>query len=172
MRRNSASTQSIHKVLIHSRDVMLANDLPLGVLEDAAESCNKLYRHNRQFHARNVSRQHNLMDVFNRALDTSDPIISSFGLQKRLNSRHNRKKLLAEVLRLLKVPDPVREEDETLLLEVNEILDGLEVLCLPADPIHGDDDDEDEEYDDNEDDEEDEDDDDSTIEEDDDGMTY
>lgn len=158
-------SQSVHKILIHSRDILLANDLPLGVLaEDASESCNKLYRHNRQFHARKGNRKQNLMDVFNRALDSSDPIVSSFTLQRRLNSR-NRKPIPTEVLQLLKAPDiPVvaaaaSEVDETLSLDEieennddfldennddfldNEMLDGLDGLCLPAEYFYDDEDD-------------------------------
>ncbi len=137
---------------ILSRDLLLANDLPLGVLaEDAAESCNKLYRHNRQFHARNASRQKNLMDVFNRALDTTDPIISSFSLQKRLNSRR-RQCLPTDVLQLLKGADAtgrseVSEVDETLLANENddddeildEIFESLDELNLPETPLNDDD---------------------------------
>lgn len=144
--------QSIHTILIHARDLILANDLPLGVLaEDAAESCNKLYRHNRQFHARNVSRQQNLTDVFNRALDTSDPIISSFALQKRLNSR-TRRDIPIEVLRLIKAPD-APESNEPLLLQdcndndeifdrspLDEFYDSLDELNLPENPVLCDDD--------------------------------
>lgn len=65
---------TIHKALVHSRVTMLTNDFPIRVLaEDAAVSCNKYYRHNRQFHASKNSRQNNLMELINRALDSSDP---------------------------------------------------------------------------------------------------
>lgn len=135
---------SVHKLLIHSKDIMLANDLPLGVLaEDASESCNKLYRHNRQFHARKRSRQLNLTDVFNRALDSSDPIVATFGQQKRQNARR-RKCLPTEVLQLLKMPESQpAEPDETLVeaeMELNDVLldvsEGLNELCLPEDPYY------------------------------------
>lgn len=135
---------SIHKALIHSRDIMLANDLPLGILaEDAAESCNKLYRHNRQFHARKHNRISNLTDVFNRALDSSDPIVASFGQQKRQNSRH-RKCIPVDVLRMLKAPevqasemDKISEEIEVDLdVVLREVSESLEGLCLPEDPFY------------------------------------
>lgn len=147
---------SIHKVLVHSKDIMLANDLAVGLLaEDASESCNKLYRHNRQFHARKNSRQNNLEDVFNRALDSSDPIVASFGLRKRQNDR-TRKMIPREVLNLLeapKEPAAMLPEDETEDLDatrteaelVNELLEdfnrNLDDLSLPKDPYY-------EEYDD------------------------
>lgn len=138
---------SIHKLLIHSRDIMLANHLSVGVLaEDAAESCNKLYRHNRQFHARKSSREKNLMDVFNRSLDSSDPIVASFGLQKRQNSRH-RKCLPSEVLALLKPHAVTSDQDETLLEEtgadlcdlddiLSETTENLDELNLPEDQFY------------------------------------
>ncbi|XP_037051794.1 uncharacterized protein LOC119085483 [Bradysia coprophila] len=117
--------QSIHKVLIHSRDIMLANDLTVGVLaEDASESCNKLYRHNRLFHARKNSRKNNLEDVFNRALDSSDPIVASFGLQNRQKSRF-RKNIPHDVLSLLQAPDEPAsrcyEEGDTEDLDATEM---------------------------------------------------
>ncbi|KAG4066296.1 hypothetical protein HA402_000520 [Bradysia odoriphaga] len=132
---------SVHKMLIHSRDIILANELPVGVLaEDAAESCNKMYRHNRQFHARKDSRKHNLQDIFNRALDTSDPIIASFELRKRQNSRI-RKNLPAEVLSLLKAPEaPTTMEKESEEVEedssdrnLEEFPEDLDGLTLPED---------------------------------------
>lgn len=138
---------SIHKLLIHSRDIMLANHLSVGVLaEDAAESCNKLYRHNRQFHARKSSREKNLMDVFNRSLDSSDPIVASFGLQKRQHSRH-RKCLPSEVLALLKPHAVTSDQDETLLEEtgadlcdlddiLSETTENLDELNLPEDQFY------------------------------------
>ncbi len=150
---------SIHKVLIHSRDIMLANELAVGVLgEDASESCNKLYRQNREFHARKNSRKNNLEDVFNRALDSSDPIVASFGMKQRQNSRI-RKSLPAEVLNLLKTPDiPATTEeqeregsdDDGDILEadmmIDELLDGFsetfDEINLPGVPHY-------EEYDDN-----------------------
>lgn len=151
---------SIHKALIHSRDILLANDLTVGVLaEDASESCNKLYRHNRQFHARKNSRKNNLEDVFNRSLDSSDPIVASFGLQKRQNSRI-RKNLPPEVLNLLKAPEEpatieqeLEDTEEEDTREADMMMDGLleefaetlDELNLPEDPYYEDHDD-DEEY--------------------------
>ena len=52
--------------------------------EEGAESCNKYYRQNRRYHSRKCSRKSNLLDVFNRALDSSDPIVSSAKLDVRM----------------------------------------------------------------------------------------
>lgn len=94
-------TPTVHKVLIHSKEIILNTLLPVGCFgEDAAESRHKLYKDDRLCHARRTSRVDNLSDVFNRALDTSDPFISSM----RLNTRtHQRKRLTLppEVIALL-----------------------------------------------------------------------
>lgn len=58
---------SVHKVLIHGKEILLNSILPLGNFgEDAAESRNKFYKKDREMHARKDSRIHNLTDVFNR----------------------------------------------------------------------------------------------------------
>ena len=44
--------------------------------EEGAESFNKYYRQNRRYRSRKCSRKCNLLDVFNRALDSSDTIVS------------------------------------------------------------------------------------------------
>ena len=44
--------------------------------EEGAESFNKYYRQNRRYHSRKCSCKSNLLDVFNRALDSSEPIVS------------------------------------------------------------------------------------------------
>lgn len=95
-----------HKILIHGAEIIKASALPLGMMgEDAAESRNKNYRSDRLNYARKCSRVANLTDVFNRAMDTSDPIISSISLEKRLNKRQ-RLALPSEVIDLLDVPEP------------------------------------------------------------------
>lgn len=134
---------SIHKVLIHSRDILLASELPVGVLaEDAAESCNKFYRHNRQFHARKDTRSHNLMDVYNRALDWSDPIVASHGMKNRQKFR-TRKNLPPEVISLLMSHEaPTIQEPEEIDLDssktdfLEEFSQELNDLNLPEDPFY------------------------------------
>ena len=58
----------------------------------------------REMHARKNSRVNTLTDVFNRALDTSDPIISSVSLRTRLSKKHMTS-LPVEVIRLLSSPE-------------------------------------------------------------------
>ncbi|GAB0087959.1 uncharacterized protein DMENIID0001_023290 [Sergentomyia squamirostris] len=89
---------SVHKVLAHAGAIILHSPAPLGVLgEEGAESRNKLYRHDRQFHARKTSREDNISDVFSRAMMSSDPLISTVSLYKRQKAK--RKLCLPDVVK-------------------------------------------------------------------------
>jgi hypothetical protein len=75
---------TLHKLLLHGKEVVKGSKLPIGMLsEQAGESRNKLYRQFREFHARKTSLTDNLTDVFNRSMDSSDPIISNLSLDDR-----------------------------------------------------------------------------------------
>jgi len=54
-------SQSVHKILIHGKDIIKYSLLPIGMYsEQAGESRNKIYKHDRQFHARKTSRSNTL----------------------------------------------------------------------------------------------------------------
>lgn len=79
---------SVHKMLRHGVDI--AREFPLSLAyfsEDAAESMHKCYKKNMIHHARQNSRENRLKDVFNRAVDTSDPLVSLVYLDKRLKEK-------------------------------------------------------------------------------------
>lgn len=79
---------SVHKVLIHGAQIMKESCLPLGVLgEEGSEARNKYYKHDREFHSRKFSRKVTLEDILNRALDTSDPLISSMDISSRMSMK-------------------------------------------------------------------------------------
>lgn len=79
--------------------------MPLGFLaENASEARNKFYKKDRIAHARKDSRVHNMIDVYGRAMDSSDPLLSSLCLQNRIKSRH-RMQLPSAVIDLLKIPN-------------------------------------------------------------------
>ncbi|KAF2904139.1 hypothetical protein ILUMI_02028 [Ignelater luminosus] len=84
------------------------------IREDAFEARNKLHKKDRESHAGKDSHIHNLTDIFNRALETSDPIISSASIKKRLdNQRH--KQLPREVIKLLAcTEEPEKDTSETI----------------------------------------------------------
>jgi len=92
-------TATVHKILVHSADIIQNTVLPVGYFgEEGAESRNKIYKSDRLHHARKCSRKLNFTDVFQRAMDTSDPIISSINLNRRLQKKLN---LPSEVIQLL-----------------------------------------------------------------------
>ena len=75
----------LHKILCHSKNIIMTLPLSPGFFgEEGAESCNKYNRQNRRYHSRKCSRKSNLLDVFNRALNLSDPIVSSAKLDVRM----------------------------------------------------------------------------------------
>jgi len=96
---------TVHKVLAHGAQIIAASSLPLGCLaENASEARNKFYKKDRRSHARQNSRINTMTDVFCRALDSSDPLVSSIYIQQRLlqNKKHT---YPAEVLELLRAPN-------------------------------------------------------------------
>lgn len=77
-------TVTIHKILIHGQQIIQSSNLPIGMLsEQSAESRNKYWRSDREHHTRKCSREKTMLDLFQRALLTSDPKISSIGAQNR-----------------------------------------------------------------------------------------
>jgi hypothetical protein len=134
---------TLHKILIHGEEIIKNSRLPLGMLsEQAGESRNKLYRRYRETHARKTSRKHNLIDVFNRSMDSSDPILSQYSLKTRQKNLL-RQTLPSAAIQLLQAPtEPVSllphiaEENESIEdyeLEIDEILDGFEMEPISDD---------------------------------------
>lgn len=71
-------TPTMHKILIHGPLVVEKALLPIGQMsEEAAEARNKHFRNYRQNYARKCSRKSCNMDVINRLLLSSDPLLSS-----------------------------------------------------------------------------------------------
>ncbi|XP_033242171.1 uncharacterized protein LOC117186127 [Drosophila miranda] len=94
---------TIHKVLVHGFQINNSTLVPLGCLgENASEERNKMYKKDRLSHARKNSRVNTMTDIFYRAIDSSDPLLSSVCLKER--ERKNKKKPLSkEVLSLLEL---------------------------------------------------------------------
>lgn len=75
---------TVHKILIHGKDIMDAAILPIGMLsEEAEEARNKDYRNYRLRFSRTCDRFATNTDVFHRLLVSSDPFISSIRCQPR-----------------------------------------------------------------------------------------
>ena len=54
---------------------------------ETIESRHRVYKFDREHHARKKSRENNLYDIFIRAIQTSDPLFSSISLTKRLKNK-------------------------------------------------------------------------------------
>lgn len=116
---------TVHKVLIHSRQIIENTVLPVGYFgEDAAESRHKIYKADRLHHARKSSRIKNIQDIFNRSMDTSDPLISSTYIKKRLQHR-KRLQLPKEVIDLLQEVE--LEENTTNITDAEDVDENI--LC-------------------------------------------
>ena len=73
-------------MLAHGADNILTPPLPVVALgvEEVSECRNKFYFKDRENYTRRNSRESNSFDVFRRAMNTSDLIISSLSLAKRM----------------------------------------------------------------------------------------
>ena len=104
---------SLHRLFKHAADVIRASPLPVGILtEEASEANNKNLRRFRLQHSRRSSWFNNIMDVFNRMMDISDPIIQDTSAARRA-SRRRKRRLPKEVLAVLKNPDFSNELDSS-----------------------------------------------------------
>lgn len=112
---------TMHKILIHGKTVIQNALLPIGQLsEEAAEARNKHFRLYRLNYTRKFSREACNMDIINRLLLTSDPLITSL----RPNPKKTGKQLLRETLEMLLPPDIVTEDEDS---EVDlELLEDVE----------------------------------------------
>jgi len=116
---------TVHKILIHGWQIINSSLVPVGCLgENASEARNKYYKNDRKSHARKNCRLNNMTDVFYRAMDSSDPLISSICLNER-QKKLKKKPLPAEVINLLKCPPPPNYETITSEIE-NEDLDSAD----------------------------------------------
>lgn len=135
-------SSTLHKILIHGSEIISNSVLPVGILgEEASEARNKSYKNFREFHCRKFSRAATLEDLFNRSMDTTDPVISAVSLQSRLQKR-KKLPLPSEVIQLLAVPqnenvlagnsfdedEPIDDdEDCTGINETYKLLDCIEL---------------------------------------------
>lgn len=95
---------TLHKILVHGSQIIAASVMPVGCLgENASEARNKFYKRDRRMHARQNSRINNMMDVFQRSMDSSDPLISSICIMKRA-AEHKKQSLPPDVIGLLETP--------------------------------------------------------------------
>lgn len=79
---------SVHKLLLHAKDIIRFFDLPIGVLsEEALEARHKEIRKTRLDHTRKSSRVNSITDLINYLLITSDPYISNIRSSAKFQSK-------------------------------------------------------------------------------------
>lgn len=122
-------TVTLHKILVHGEEIIENSTLPMGLLsEQAGETRNKFYKYDREHHCRKSDRIKTITDLFNRALESSDPVISNIRLRER---QTNLKKLPlpGAVISLLKAPvisqTQVNEMDDGEIYDEN-ILENID----------------------------------------------
>ncbi|XP_058789796.1 uncharacterized protein LOC131675525 [Phymastichus coffea] len=110
-----------HKLLIHGCQIAENFPLPIAYFaEDGLESWHKYFRSNTTHHCRQSSRENRTQDLYNRAIEMSDPAISLMGIKKRIIRRK-------AILRKHGIPANIRKYiQENLLKSSIEIVDSDE----------------------------------------------
>lgn len=131
---------TLHKILIHGANIIDSISLPIGMLsEQAGESRNKFWRYDREHHTRKLNRKTTILDLIHRALESSDPLISTMSLSIRKN-KMKRLTLPGKVISLLKPStENVIFHDQLPLSSIDgdtrEITADNEPLTLPSEEI-------------------------------------
>lgn len=101
---------TVHKILIHSSEIISYAILPIGQLgEEAQEGRNKDIKKYRESFSRKFSRQKNMEDIFHHLLTSSDPYISSL---RKVNSKVLNK-YPTEVINFLEQPTIVQGAEDS-----------------------------------------------------------
>lgn len=107
-------TPTVHKILIHGATIIEHALLPIGQLsEEAAEARNKHFRLYRTNFARKFSRESCNLDILNRLLLSSDPLVSCMRPVQKKRS----KPFLSETLALLLSAEPFSHATHQGLLD-------------------------------------------------------
>lgn len=115
---------TVHKILLHGKDVIQNSLLPIGQMsEEAQEACNKFLRKFREDFTRKCSRKKTMEDLFVRMMLHSDPIISS---QLVMRSKPS-KVFYSEAMNILYVSYPT--ESASTSESEDDSSDGTESDC-------------------------------------------
>lgn len=121
---------SMHKLLVHSSQIIPNFDLPIGYYsEEALEARNKDNKNFRLFQTRKFNRVVTMTDQYNQLLVSSDPIISTICKSfHRSNKKKN--KLPGDAAKIAKTneseeSDNDNEEDEDE--EIDKEVDGIDI---------------------------------------------
>jgi len=126
---------TVHKILMHGAEIISTSLLPIGMLgEEASEARNKDYKRYRKDHSKKHNRETNLEDTFYRIMDTSDPVISTISLEKRIKNK-KRLPFPPDVIELFSIPDTDATDSITSEDEVQENLSGFSEFIPHLDEI-------------------------------------
>ena len=101
---------SLHKILLHGREILATCILPIGQFsEEAQKARNKDNRRYRQSFTRKTSRMDTDRDLINRLLITSDPYIASL----RSSPHTNHRKMGPDIQVLLEIENTLPEGDNS-----------------------------------------------------------
>ena len=108
---------TLHKVLVHGKDIIENCPVPIGLTnEEASEANNKILRKVHSHHTRKTSWSDGMSDMYHRMMDISDPVVLQKCQQKK--KRKEKKPLSLEILNLLQSPamqiEEQPSEDESL----------------------------------------------------------
>ncbi|KAK4876058.1 hypothetical protein RN001_012480 [Aquatica leii] len=103
-------TPTLNKILFHGSFIIEKALLPIGMMsEEAAEARNKHFRLYRQNYARKFSRESCNLDIINRLLLSSDPLITS----TRPTPRKTTKPFLKETIEMLLPAETPNQSDSS-----------------------------------------------------------
>jgi hypothetical protein len=67
---------TLHRILFHGKEIIESCPVPIGwTSEEGSEANNKFAREFEANHSRKTSNEDNLLDLFNRLTDISDPVL-------------------------------------------------------------------------------------------------
>ncbi|KAJ4452203.1 hypothetical protein ANN_03721 [Periplaneta americana] len=120
----ASNDPTMHKILIHGPTVIENALLPIGQLsEEAAEARNKHFRSYRQNYARKFSRESCNLDIINRLLLSSDPLLTSMRPTPRKRTKPFLKETTEMLLPSLFTISADRNEDDESASEAEESSD-------------------------------------------------
>ena len=76
---------SLHRILYNGKDLIEACPVPIGwTSQECSEANNKFARDFEANHSRKTSKEDNLMDLFHRLMDISDPILIASSIEEKV----------------------------------------------------------------------------------------
>jgi hypothetical protein len=118
---NIPKNTSMHRLLEHGEEIVKTYNLPpIFFSEEGPECKNKLYRGDKQHHARLSSRIKIMQDVYERNLAWSDPFIFASSISQRLKKKKKRTDMSPLLKKILILPANSNQEYEGDEMEEEE----------------------------------------------------